>query len=760
MRTLATIALSFAAGVFAAVLLGVGVWQLWAAGACLLVGLVLLGLKRTMPARLRLRGMLILFALCGALVYTALFQALVQAPVTARCGQMGEFSGTVLSRPVETEWGVRVTIRLSGSAAKAEVYADAEYAGLEPGQQLSGTAQWQDAARIRENDVTAFTSRGVFALLYARGPLTAEEGSAGSIRWLPQRAVYALREKIAAIWPDGDTAAFVTAELTGDRSGMAEEDAAVMTQAGGAHLFAVSGLHCAFLVSLLGLLLPVRRRALGAGLSMAVLLFYMVMVGLTPSVVRACIMQIFLLAAPLLRRESDGLTSLSAALLVILLANPFAAAGVSLQLSFAATLGLVCFSQRLSGFFKGLYRGKKRPVRAVVSFVAANLSASLAAMVFTIPLTACYFNTFSLIAPLSNLLILPAAGWSFMLAFVATLAGFLWLPAARVLGWGVWALVRYVLWMASALTRLPGHALYFSNRYLKYWLVYAYALFTACAITGERRRKYAVAAALAAMTLLLTVGLNVRLSRCGEMNAMAVNVGQGQCTLLYAGDQAVVVDCGSSNSYVDAGSRAADQLESMGIHRLRAVAVTHYHADHTNGLYQLLFLFIFDNIIPIHNPNLTIKGSKGIANTMEKNGIEVMYVRRTVECPLGGAVLSLYPPVGEGDLNEQGLTALCSAGDFDVLITGDMAGSTERKLVGQYDLPDIEVLMVGHHGSRYSSSQELLQAVRPETAIISVGDNSYGHPTQEAMDRLSQAGAEIYRTDRQGNILVTVHGGD
>ena len=186
MRTLATIALSFAAGVFAAVLLGVGVWQLWAAGACLLAGLVLLGLKRTMPARLRLRGMLILFALCGALVYTALFQALVQAPVTARCGQMGEFSGTVLSRPVETEWGVRVTIRISGSAAKAEVYADAEYAGLEPGQQLSGTAQWQDAARIRENDVTAFTSRGVFALLYARGPLTAEEGSAGSIRWLPQ----------------------------------------------------------------------------------------------------------------------------------------------------------------------------------------------------------------------------------------------------------------------------------------------------------------------------------------------------------------------------------------------------------------------------------------------------------------------------------------------------------------------------------------------------------------------------------------------
>ncbi len=100
--------------------------------ACLLAGLVLLGLKRTMPARLRLRGMLILFALCGALVYTALFQALVQAPVTARCGQTG--SSPARCSPARwRRWGVRVTIRLSGSAAKAEVYADAEYAGLEPG---------------------------------------------------------------------------------------------------------------------------------------------------------------------------------------------------------------------------------------------------------------------------------------------------------------------------------------------------------------------------------------------------------------------------------------------------------------------------------------------------------------------------------------------------------------------------------------------------------------------------------------------------
>lgn len=168
-------------------------------------------------------------------------------------------------------------------------------------------AQWQDAARIRENDVTAFTSRGVFALLYARGPLTAEEGSAGSVRWLPQRAVYALREKIAAIWPDGDTAAFVTAELTGDRSGMAEEDAAVMTQAGVAHLLGRIG--AALCLSGVPAGAAVPRPAAGAG-GGALYGGAAVLYGDGGSDTLGGpgrIMQIFLLAAPLLRGRAMGL---------------------------------------------------------------------------------------------------------------------------------------------------------------------------------------------------------------------------------------------------------------------------------------------------------------------------------------------------------------------------------------------------------------------------------------------------------------------
>ena len=108
-------------------------------------------------------------------------------------------------------------------------------------------------------------------------------------------------------------------------------------------------------------------------------------------------------------------------------------------------------------------------------------------------------------------------------------------------------------------------------------------------------------------------------------------------------------------------------------------------------------------------------------------------------------------------LNEElGLTILCSLGNFDTLITGDMDAKTETKLVETYDLPDIEVLLVGHHGSKYSTGTTLLESVTPEAGVISVGDNSYGHPTEEALLRLTDAGMTVYRTDMQGNILITV----
>ena len=606
--------------------------------------------------------------------------------------------------------------------------------------------------------MTHFNARGVYALLYGREDVRLSAGDGDALRWLPQRAGKAFREKVAAIWDDPRVSGFLTAELTGDKSAMDDGDYLAMQETGLAHLFAVSGLHCAFLVTLLALLISRRQRLLCA-VTIPLLLFYMVMVGMSPSVVRACIMQIFLLIAPLFRRGSDPLTSLAAALLVILLCNPFAAASVSLQLSFSATLGMVLLSPRLYKLLTGWYKGKCRPLRAALCFVAANLSATLSAVVFTAPLTAWYFRIFVLVAPLSSLLAVPAAGWSFMAAFVTVLLGFVWLPLASLLGWISWALVRYILWIANGMMSWRYHAVYFTNPYLIYWLLFLYAAFIGCAATPDGKRKYLLASALSVLTLTAAIWVNRQDYQYGVLTALTLDVGQGESVILTSGGETALVDCGSSNSYKDPGGLAADTLHSMGVRELSAVVVTHYHADHTNGLYEVL------RRIPVQTIYLPdIEDEYGVRERLvslaEEKGAQVTYVTKETADTLGDTILTIYPPVQSGgDLNELGLTALASAGDFDLLITGDMSGSTEKKLVETYALPDIEVLVVSHHGSRYSSNIRFLKAVTPEAAVISVGDNNYGHPSEETLQRLLAIGADIWRTDQQGTIRITVNGG-
>lgn len=108
-------------------------------------------------------------------------------------------------------------------------------------------------------------------------------------------------------------------------------------------------------------------------------------------------------------------------------------------------------------------------------------------------------------------------------------------------------------------------------------------------------------------------------------------------------------------------------------------------------------------------------------------------------------------------MNEECLSVLCSAGAFDVLFTGDMDADSEYRLIASHPLPDVEVLVAGHHGSRYSTGGDLLAEVRPEAAVISCGaENRYGHPHRETLIRLARAGARIYRTDLQGNIHIIV----
>lgn len=741
MRRLALFAAGFSLGAFLAQYLLPAGWLLPGALLCLGGGWACF----LLPWEIRRRGVVLCAALALGLGWSWLYAQQVQGPMEALAGTEGTAVMTLCDYPEAARYGARAPVELEGvSGGRAMFYGDYALLDLAPGQTVSTRARFESAARIRDTDVTSFTSKGIFLLAYDRGEASYGPGSRTSPRWWPARLGRAMAEKIRALYP-GEAAGFLTAVLTGDRSGLGERDGIALSEAGLYHIMAVSGMHCGFLLALVRALTGGSRR-LSAALGLPLLALYALLTGASPSVLRACVMLAFLMAAPLLRRSGDPPTALAAALLLILLANPFAAASVSLQLSFAAVAGILWLTPRLTRLLAG---GRGR----ILSALAAGLSATLGALVFTTPLTAWYFGRLVLVSPLSNLLCLWAVEAVFVLGLASVAAGFFCMPLAGLLALLPRGLVWYISHAARLLARVPGHALYYANPYLKYWLAFAYGLFAlAWAMRKAGRRKYAAAGILAAAMLVVTAQLG-RWRCCGDLDVFVLDVGQGQCVLLVSQGHAALVDCGSGNSWISAGEAAADHLLSLGCRRLDTLILTHYDTDHVSGVTALGSRVRVGMLLAPAPPEA---GEEAPLLAAREAEVPVDFPGELRRIPLGEAVLTVYPPLGESG-NNGGLTVLASAGDKDVLITGDMSRTTEKKLLKSWDLPDLEVLVAGHHGSGSSTSEELLEALRPETVCISVGSNAYGHPSEETLERLARWGCAVLRTDRRGDIHLSLN---
>ena len=577
MRRLAAFTASFALGIYLAQYLLPAEHLFPLAAGCFAAACLAL----LLPGLWRKRALLIGTGLALALGWNWLYGFAVRDPLVGLSGRSGTASMALLEYAVPTDYGAKVTVKLEGyPLGKVVYYGGEDLLDLRPGQTVTAQVKFQDAARLREDTITNFTSQGVFLLAYQRGEdAVYGEGSAGSPRWWPARAARAMQDHVAELF-DGDEAAFLSAILTGDTSGLSEEARSDLSEAGLSHILAVSGMHCGFLLTLILLVTGRHRRRLLAALALPILVFYTILTGASPSVVRACIMVLFVLAAPLFQRDSDPPTTLSAALFLILLANPFAAASISLQLSFGAMAGLLWLTPKI----QDLLLGEKSRGR-VYRLLASSLSATVGAMAFTVPLCAVYFGSLVLISPVSNLLCLTASSAVFMLGLLAVLASFLWLPLGAVIGFLPALLTKYILWTSGVLASLPYHAVYLTNPYLKYWLVFLYGLFAAAYFLRPRaRRKYAVATVLAAMSLAVTVWLGAPHYTRSGLDAYVLDVGQGESVLLSSGGQFALVDCGSRNSWYDAGGIAADHLATMGCGTLDYLILTHYDYDHVSGV--------------------------------------------------------------------------------------------------------------------------------------------------------------------------------
>jgi len=673
--------------------------------------------------------------------------------------ERGEITVHITTLPRETPYFTDVRGRLmreDGVNIPMTLRLDEMGAPLEPGDTITVTAMLYRADQIGGDRVWRHTADGVFLRGFATGAYTVIDS--GSRAWyFPQYLNRAVVERVSEIFT-ADTVGFLTAVLTGDRSYMDPVVFENLRQSGIAHLVAVSGMHVVLLTSLLMLLLGKSRRT--ALIAIPLVILFAVMTGASPSTARAALMQTMILSAPLFRRETDKITSLSTALLILLAFNPTVIASVNLQLSFLAIVGMFGLTPRVYRYLTESVPAKTTPGIWTRKFVATSIATSLGATAFTTPILVFHMGAIPLYAALTDLLTVWAATFIFGAGVIVSAIGFLFLPLAQILAWPVVLLVRYVQWIASGIAQFPVAMIWTQSGYIRVWLVVVAAMVSFYCLYRSEKPKPFLPVSLCAGLLVFCLFLGNLEARSGGTTVTVLDVGQGSATVLTTPEITAIVDIGSGRGMGSrAGHIASEYLFRRNIYALDFLILTHFHQDHVNGVGHLLQRMPVRRILIPDRPEETWAKDR-ILEQAETWGVPVYIIRDDRVYPMHGGTLTVFAPftaVTGASENNRGLAVLKSAGDFDVLITGDMYTDMEQRLVALHDLPDLNVLVVGHHGSRTSTSEELLMATTPTVAIISAGlDNQFGHPHAEVKVRLHEFGSSIYRTDRSGTVTVRV----
>lgn len=757
MRRGAVFFLSFSAAVFAGVyFLPAGLW-LW------------LGLTALLPAgwclwKKRRRGALIALGVAAALVWCAAYRLAVFAPGERLDGRRVQVTVLASELAAQNEYGRTLPCYILNEnlPVRAVVYGGETLDAVRPGDTLTLTADCAAQTYLDQSQVSSPASRGIFVTLRARGEVHIDP--AQRLPWwsLPRYWGQRLAGSVAAAFP-GDVSGFLAAMVAGERGGVSDSDYTALTRSGIAHLIAVSGMHVCFLVGLLSLLTGAdpRRRA---AVCLPVVALFALAVGGGASVLRAAVIWAFALLAPALERETDPWSSLSAALCFLLLLNPLSAGNVGLQLSFAAVAGITVVTPAVSKPLQKLRlppakdgawwnRLPRQGVNRLLALLTGAVASTLGALVFTVPISAYYFGTLSLAAPLTNVLVLPIGAVVFALGLVTGLVGLVAPGVASSMGTVLAWPTRYILAVARGISAFPYSAVTLTGVYYPAFLLFAYALLLMAALWRGQRRRWWIFTACGLVMLGASILFTRLTFHSGDLTVTALDVGQGQSVLLHSAGETAMIDCGGSED-VDPGGVAANHLLERGVKRLDRLILTHYHDDHTNGLATLFDrLDIGEVVLPQMEHDLDRQ--TWILELAAAENATVTWIEGDETTTLGEATLRIFAPLGSGEANEEGLSVLASAGDFNVLVTGDMGSTVEERLVKYHDLPRCEVLVAGHHGSAGSSGETLLNAIRPRAVLISVGENTYGHPSPATLDRFADMGADVYRTDLSGTLTVT-----
>ncbi len=545
-----------------------------------------------------------------------------------------------------------------------------------------------------------------------------------------------------------EPAALISAITTGEMSYLDEDLKNAFNVTGLAHILSISGTHFGlFSVMTFGVFLFLIRRLpyavlqrltiyltpsqAAAILSMPLMAVYLGISGSSPPAVRSFVMVGIFLAGLLFGRKGFWLNSLLLAADLLVLWDPEVILSLSFQLSFLAVLFI--------GFSVEKKEGEHEEGNRFYRFVRSSVALTLTATVGTSVLVAYHFHYFSVVSPLSNLLIAPFMG--FVLVPSAVLSSLWYLmtgsyilaPVVSLSAEISIMLVRLFARIPFADIRVPSFPPAVCILFYAGFLVYFFA---------GRRKKLLFLPFVPLLVYALVSFFDRK-----ELTVTFLDVGQGDSEVIELPDgRTIVVDTGRT------GKETAAFLRYRGRREIDALVLSHSHPDHSGGLAYLLHSFrvgqVWDNGRIIYPPELDLAGLRrglGRGDRTETAGCSI-----TVLHPYAG----FYTPGNEyGDANESSLVMKVSGRTMSVLLPGDIGEEAERDVSHAGEFLRSDIIKIPHHGSRTSANDRFLELVSPSIAVISVGrDNAFGHPSPEVVEKL--AGKKVLRTDTDGAVGI------
>ena len=606
-----------------------------------------------------------------------------------------------------------------------------------------------------------YGSKGIYYKLYADecNCLLRSESLDGKIRSVLFDISSLFQEGLEVVFDKKDSGV-LSAMLVGNRSELDENTKEVYKRIGIAHILSISGLHITLLGMAVFRFLMMLTGHLRASVisSLTLIMLYGILTGFSISTQRAVIMLFCLLSAKLIGRAYDGQSAAGLAALIILFTNPTQLFESGFQLSFLAVYGIFAGNE---------LRENLKIKNRILTYLIPGCFAQLA----TFPIILRTYYSFSPYSVLANLILLPFMSIIVVSGLLVGIFGSLFITGAGNIflilgniagGPGYYLLLIYES-VSQFLLELPGADIICGCPGLAGIIAYYLIFFIMISLSrgsGEKDKKYRPCYLIGIVLMFIVV-----LYRNNDTVFYSVftDVGQGLSVYIETSGKRILADGGSSNVKNVGKYRIEPFLMWRGCEHLDYIIVTHTDADHVNGITELME----DGRISVGTLVLgtNYDENEKIVSIARQNGINVMYVEAGTtifrEDDFCMEVLAPDPGFIYEDKNQASVVVKIIKGEFGMLITGDSDVYSESeyiKYIGDKD--EIDVLQCPHHGSKYSSSDALINKTSPVITVISCSKrNNYGHPAAETVERLEDADSSIFYTYKDGMVIITYNGG-